>query len=213
METFSGAALLILGMVAFANYRNKSLGPWLKAKFLNAGAPDMQDTPGGGDFAPSDGTGSGSGTAPRVIGSTGLGGALGALVRPVNGGTITGRFGEQRPGHIHEGVDIAEPTGTPVDAARAGTISFAGPSSGYGLRVDVDHGNGISTRYAHLSRIDVHVGQTVDAGGLVGLVGATGDATGPHLHFELRDNGVAIDPSPYLGAGVPTWPPVSVASA
>src|SRR5205085_10055538 len=125
---------------------------------------------------------------------------LGRLLNPVKGATVTGAFGDQRPGHLHEGIDLAAPTGTAVDAAGSGTVTYAGPSGDYGLRVDIDHGGGLVTRYAHLSGIGVSVGQTLSAGAQLGAVGQTGDATGPHLHFEVRRDGVAVDPAPYLGA-------------
>ena len=89
--------------------------------------------------------------------------------------------------HFHTGIDIAAPWGTPVGAAADGSVEFAGWSSdGYGYTVVLVHGGGIRTLYAHLERVSVHRGQTVDAGTIIGLCGATGNATGPHLHFEVR---------------------------
>ncbi|HEY6133649.1 MAG TPA: M23 family metallopeptidase, partial [Rubrivivax sp.] len=95
----------------------------------------------------------------------------------------------------HRGVDYAAPTGTPVHSVADGVVEFAGRQSGYGNVVYVDHGNARSTVYAHLSRIDVSVGQRVERGRLLGAVGATGWATGPHLHFELRVAGEYQDPA------------------
>jgi murein DD-endopeptidase MepM/ murein hydrolase activator NlpD len=200
VDTFSQAALVLLLMVAFNNYRNGTLGDWLKAKFLNKGAPAPAGDVwgpgadyGGGEFD----TGGGGGGFPKMVDAPST--FLGKLLWPVTGGKLTGNFGDARPGHTHEGVDEAVPIGTNVAAAGAGTVTYAGPSAGYGLRVDIDHGGGLVTRYAHLSRADVRVGGQVRAGDRIGLSGNTGDSTGPHLHFEVRQGGVAVDPLPYLG--------------
>src|SRR5437763_5868558 len=94
----------------------------------------------------------------------------------------------------HTGIDLPAPLGTPVYSARAGEVVWAGWRDGYGFLVTVAHGHGERSMYAHLSRIDVRVGVWVGQGVRVGLVGATGDATGPHLHFEVRVHGAAVDP-------------------
>ena len=99
---------------------------------------------------------------------------------------------------MHEGIDIAAPIGTPIWAAAAGTVIYAGWLSGYGSLVLVDHGNGLATAYAHASAILVVLGQQVSQGETIALVGSTGHSTGPHLHFEVRINGVAVDPLLYL---------------
>ncbi len=99
---------------------------------------------------------------------------------------------------FHGGIDIAAATGTPVHAARGGIVTRAGWVGAYGFLVIVDHGGGWETRYAHLSRIDVQTGQRVAQGGVVGLVGSTGASTGPHLHFEVRHEGRALDPLAFL---------------
>lgn len=101
---------------------------------------------------------------------------------------------------LHTGMDFAAKPGTPVVAAAAGVVSFAKRMGGYGRMVVVDHGNGIKTRYAHLRRIVVKEGEVVDAGDKVGAVGSSGWATGPHLHFEVRTEGEAVDPAPLLAA-------------
>lgn len=200
METFSQGALLVLAMIVYANYRNGTLGDWFGAKFMNKSAPEDagQSFLGrvlGGKLLPDQPAASGATASTAAYAGDKSG--LGALLMPVSG-TVTGSFGEQRPGHLHEGIDLAVPIGTPVDAARGGRIIYAGPSGGYGLRVDVDHGNGIVTRYGHLSKLLVALGQTVTPGQQLALSGNTGHSTGPHLHFELRQGGVAIDPTPYL---------------
>ncbi|RYY58490.1 MAG: M23 family metallopeptidase, partial [Comamonadaceae bacterium] len=94
----------------------------------------------------------------------------------------------------HTGVDYGAPTGAPVRSVGDGVVSFAGGQNGYGNTIEVDHGNGNSTLYAHLSRIDVRRGERVERGQRVGAVGSTGWATGPHLHFEFKERGVQKDP-------------------
>lgn len=117
-------------------------------------------------------------------------------------GPLTGWFGEGRAGHRHRGIDLQARTGGPVLAAAAGTVRHAGPSpagySGYGTMVLIDHGDGVSTMYAHLSRIVVRRGQTVAPGDQVGAVGSTGQVTAPHLHFEVRRGGTPFDPRRWL---------------
>lgn len=95
---------------------------------------------------------------------------------------------------FHKGRDFRAPKGTPVYAAGAGTVVFAGRQTGYGRVIYVDHGDGLSTRYAHLSAFDAKKGSRVEAGDQIGKVGASGRATGNHLHFEVRIDGRAVDP-------------------
>ena len=101
----------------------------------------------------------------------------------------------------HTGMDLAATTGTRVLAAGAGKVAFAGPRSGYGNLVEIDHGDGIVSRYGHLSAILVAPGDTVATGDLIGKSGSTGRSTGPHLHFELRRGGTPINPNTFLKAG------------
>lgn len=123
--------------------------------------------------------------------------ALGiALVEPVNG-TITSRFG-RRSGGTHTGLDIANSTGTPIKAAATGTVVYSGYKGSYGNLIIVAHTNSIQTYYAHCSRLYVSVGQTVTQGQVIGAVGSTGNSTGPHLHLEVRVNGVAKNPQNYV---------------
>jgi murein DD-endopeptidase MepM/ murein hydrolase activator NlpD len=116
-------------------------------------------------------------------------------------GAITSPFGD---GRNHPGIDIDGETGDPVEAAGAGTVVLAGPApspySGYGNIVAVDHGGGIATLYAHLSRVDVAMGQAVQQGQLIGAIGSTGASTGSHLHFEVREANHPVDPAPWLPA-------------
>lgn len=114
-------------------------------------------------------------------------------------GRLTSRFGT-RWGRMHYGIDIAAPTGTPVLAAAAGTVTYADWMGSYGMLVTIDHGNGLETRYAHNSRILVKVGDQVQRGQRIALVGSTGNSTGPHLHFEVLVNGEARDPMGWLPA-------------
>ena len=122
---------------------------------------------------------------------------------PVDG-TLEGGFGGRRnpfggPGYeFHTGQDIEAPMGAPVVAGASGKISFVGWQNGYGQLVVVDHGGGLTTRYGHLSHIDVDSGQQVSRGQLVGKVGSTGRSTGPHLHYEVRINDAPVNPLEYL---------------
>ncbi len=123
-------------------------------------------------------------------------GTPGRLQWPVSG-PITSGFG-MRWGRMHEGIDIAVPSGTPVHAAAAGRVVYAGWMEGYGNIVVLDHGGGLSTAYAHNTSLAVSVGQDVAAGQVISYSGSTGHSTGPHVHFEVRVGGVAADPLAYL---------------
>lgn len=101
---------------------------------------------------------------------------------------------------FHAGLDFRGPVGAPIYAAAAGTVSFVGVRQGYGNVVEVSHGNGLLTRYAHMSRTQARVGQKVDAGAEIGKIGNTGRSTGPHLHFEVRINDRPVNPRPFLEA-------------
>ncbi|MGN0438587.1 MAG: peptidoglycan DD-metalloendopeptidase family protein [Lachnospiraceae bacterium] len=116
---------------------------------------------------------------------------------PVTNWNVTSTFG-QRWGRLHAGIDVGIPTGTTVRASRSGRVVTAGWVGGYGNCVMIDHGDGVQTRYGHLSQVLVSVGQYVDQGQQIALSGNTGRSTGPHLHFEMRVNGEATNPAPYL---------------
>jgi murein DD-endopeptidase MepM/ murein hydrolase activator NlpD len=103
---------------------------------------------------------------------------------------------------MHTGLDFRGNMGDPIRATASGTVTSAGWSGGYGRMVEVDHGNGVATRYGHLSEIDVHVGQPIRIGQTVGKLGSTGRSTGPHLHYETRVAGDAVDPQKFLRAGI-----------
>jgi murein DD-endopeptidase MepM/ murein hydrolase activator NlpD len=97
-------------------------------------------------------------------------------------------------GHWHSGIDLAAARGTPVMATLPGVVTVIVSATGYGLHVIIDHGGGLSTLYGHLNTVVVLSGDDVDAGQIIGTVGSTGNATGPHLHFEIRRDGIAEDP-------------------
>ncbi|WP_321818068.1 MULTISPECIES: M23 family metallopeptidase [unclassified Paraburkholderia] len=123
--------------------------------------------------------------------------------RPTEAGRLGSPFGNRidpftKRLSFHPGLDIVAPTGTPIFAAAGGRVIFAGPKAGYGNCVDIDHGNGFTTRYGHASKIDVQVGQIVLAGDHIADVGSTGRSTGPHLHFEVIVNGTQVNPVGYL---------------
>ena len=124
----------------------------------------------------------------------------GLMRTPVDGAHMTSGFGFRlHPllgySRMHKGIDFGVPSGSPIMASAAGTISFAGWHGGHGNYVMVDHGKGLATAYAHMSRINVKPGQHVNQGQVIGLVGSTGLSTGPHLHYEVWVNGQAVDPA------------------
>ncbi|WP_298335539.1 M23 family metallopeptidase [uncultured Erythrobacter sp.] len=124
---------------------------------------------------------------------------------PVNGARMTSNFGMRnhpvRGGRrMHKGVDLAAPTGTPVYATANGIVELARWGRGYGLYIKLDHGAELETRYAHLSRLAVAAGDRVEKGEVIGYVGSTGWSTGPHLHYEVRVDGVAVNPVHYMVA-------------
>lgn len=118
-------------------------------------------------------------------------------------GLVTGGFGERLDplngeGAFHSGMDIAAPVGTPVDATADGIVFASGPDSAYGNSILIDHGFGITTKYSHLSRVDVVIGQEIKQGQVIGAVGQTGRTTGPHLHYEVHVHEAPVNPAKYL---------------
>jgi len=150
-------------------------------------APKVTDVPRGTGSAQKDGSEGGKAV-----------GRAGKLTRL--SGAIGDGFGAPRPnGRKHKGIDIPASTGTPIPAAAAGTVANTGyEPGGAGNFVNVNHGNGLTTKYFHLSKISVSRGAKVIEGQSVGLVGSTGNSSGPHLHFEVWDNGQARDPMGYI---------------
>ncbi len=120
-----------------------------------------------------------------------------AYIMPVEDYVFTSAYGP-RWGRAHEGIDLAVSTGTEVKAAAEGVVIQSGWNGGYGISIYVDHGNGIITRYGHLSQAYAQVGRTVKQGEVIGLSGNTGNSTGPHLHFEIRIGDVAVNPDSYV---------------
>ena len=166
---------------------NEGAGRVLAAEFVNAGRAHQaiwfaQDGGKGGYFEP-----------------TGISKRRTFLSSPMEFSRVTSGFAMRfhpilKTWRAHKGVDYAAPTGTPIRSVGKGVVEFAGWQNGYGKAVHINHGNGRSTFYAHMSRIDVRKGQRVDQADRIGAVGSTGWSTGPHLHFEFRVNGVHQDP-------------------
>ncbi|HTY49715.1 MAG TPA: M23 family metallopeptidase [Steroidobacteraceae bacterium] len=123
--------------------------------------------------------------------------------RPVDQGRISSYFGERKDpfdgeGSFHEGIDFAGQFGEPLHAVAAGVVTWAGPRTTYGNMVEIDHGNGYVTRYAHAEKVLVSIGQMVSRGQEIALMGSTGRSTGPHVHFEVRRDGHAINPLSFV---------------
>ncbi|MGD9831673.1 MAG: peptidoglycan DD-metalloendopeptidase family protein [Piscinibacter sp.] len=166
---------------------NNAAGRLVAAEFVNRGqahsAVWFKDESGRGGFYGLDGT-----SKRRTF-----------LASPMEFSRVTSGFAMRmhpilRQWRAHKGVDYGAPTGTPVRSVAHGTVRFAGVQNGYGKVIEIDHANGKSTVYAHLSRIDVRQGQRIEQGDRIGAVGATGWATGPHLHFEYKVRGEQVNP-------------------
>jgi murein DD-endopeptidase MepM/ murein hydrolase activator NlpD len=139
----------------------------------------------------------------NVILSRQLGQEIHPEGRPVNTGYISSGFGSRVDPftggeEFHEGIDFAAPEGTGIRAVAAGVVTWAGARGGYGNMVQIDHGNGYATRYGHADKVLVHVGETVQRGDVVALVGDTGRSTGPHVHFEVLKNGHEVNPARFV---------------
>ncbi len=142
----------------------------------------------------------GSASSGKVTGTSSKKVSLGvSFIRPISG-IITSRFGSRESirSFAHKGLDIAASNGTPIKAAASGTVVSAGRSGSYGNMVLISHGNGVQTLYAHCSQLNVSKGQKVSQGQVIAKVGSTGRATGPHLHLEIRKNGVILNPQNYV---------------
>lgn len=126
-------------------------------------------------------------------------------IDPVEGAPVIGCYCYRTYPDVefHPGVDLEADYGDTVRASAAGVVVANGYDGGYGIKIDIDHGNGYHTWYAHLSRVDVSVGQHVLKGQTIGAVGATGFATGPHLHYQIMYDGSPVDPTPFLN-GIPS---------
>jgi murein DD-endopeptidase MepM/ murein hydrolase activator NlpD len=178
----------------------------------SAALPEDPSAPSIDDYQPTAATGALRGRAPTPL-RPNAGGGTSAVI-PVAGEVtdhVTSEFGRRvHPitGDIrmHTGVDLRAAEGVPIRAAAPGVVRNAGPRRGYGNTVEIDHGDGTSTLYAHASALVVKPGQHVQGGETVGLVGHTGVATGPHLHFELRRHGHPVDPMSATGTGLAPGP-------
>lgn len=128
------------------------------------------------------------------------------IANPAKGFALSSRFGNRRDPIVgrtafHAGLDFRTPTGTPIKASGEGVVVKAGRSGGYGKMVEITHPSGLTTRYAHLSKIFVKKGQAVASGAKIGAAGSTGRSTGPHLHYEVRQNGKPLNPAKFIAAG------------
>ena len=168
--------------VAALSREEATLSALIRSRQLPAESGDRPAGNTGGSSRPS------GDDAPRVSGS--------GVAWPTNG-SLTSGFGF-RWGALHAGIDIANGVGTPIRAAKAGTVILAGWNGGYGNCIVIDHGGGFSTLYGHMTRLRASDGQRVSQGELIGEMGSTGNSTGSHLHFETRVNGSPQDPQRYL---------------
>jgi murein DD-endopeptidase MepM/ murein hydrolase activator NlpD len=142
---------------------------------------------------------------------------MGAVLMPPVSAALSSLFGPRvsptaGASSDHKGIDYAVPVGTPVMAAGSGTVSFAGVQSGFGNVIYIDHGDGTTTIYGHLSQISVSPGQAVGGGDVIGLSGATGTVSGPNLHFQVDVNGTPIDPLTELSVGSSSAPADTLAA-
>ena len=140
---------------------------------------------------------------PAIPGTARLSGVAVPSRTPLEGLKLTSSFGmREHPifggRRAHKGIDLAAPVGTPIYATADGVVGKASWFGGYGLFVELEHGGDLETRYGHMSRLNVAEGQMVHKGDVIGYVGTTGNSTGPHLHYEVRVNGDAVNPIPYM---------------
>lgn len=131
------------------------------------------------------------------------------MVWPTSSKIVTQEFGNKSSRYVsgrHTGMDIGGRSGDQVWAAHDGKVTYAGWKGAYGNTVEIVHPSGLITSYHHFSAVRASVGQTVSAGTVIGLIGSTGNSTGPHLHFEVRDGGKAVNPRPYLNGAATVTP-------
>jgi murein DD-endopeptidase MepM/ murein hydrolase activator NlpD len=173
--------------------------PWIPQAATATPFPEQDDRP----WRPNPKKVRAAGEAPSAIGTTFDAGAPTPGLWPVDGGNQSSDYGfRMHPIHnerrFHAGLDIAAPEGREIRAVQRGTVTFAGRHKGFGNMVELRHPDGVVTRYAHASRLHVREGDVVDVGETIADVGSTGQSTGPHLHFEVREKGRTIDPHDYL---------------
>ncbi|HEU0310952.1 MAG TPA: M23 family metallopeptidase [Sphingomicrobium sp.] len=176
-------------MLAALDDRSAMGGPLIEVLPATAGSVDPRFRRLGASLARMDALQRGLQGIPQVIPAEGahISSGFGYRTDPFAGGLA-----------FHAGLDFKGPTGAPIYAAARGKVAFVGRRPGYGKCVEIDHGNGLRTRYAHMSAFRARIGQPVLAGQLIGAVGSTGRSTGPHLHFEVRLHGHPINPRPFL---------------
>jgi murein DD-endopeptidase MepM/ murein hydrolase activator NlpD len=173
--------------------------PWIPQAAAATSIPEQDDRP----WRPNPKKVRAANEATTAIGTTFDAGAPTPGLWPVDGGNQSSDYGfRMHPIHnerrFHAGLDIAAPEGREIRAVQSGTVTFAGRHKGFGNMVELRHPDGVVTRYAHASRLHVREGDVVDVGETIADVGSTGQSTGPHLHFEVREKGRTIDPHDYL---------------
>nr|WP_246388245.1 M23 family metallopeptidase [Novosphingobium fluoreni] len=212
----AAASLFISGQSAFANAANTDIATPLRAaqgaeKSVSGGEDEQfkklfsswQNFEETGHAALAASTGR-SPLSAAARAAAGIAGPVSIPSRtPLNGLTMTSNFGMRVHPVLggmraHKGVDLSAPVGTPIYATADGVVGKASWFGGYGLYVQLEHGNDLETRYGHMSRLAVAEGQHIHKGDVLGYVGTTGRSTGPHLHYEVRVNGVAVNPIPYM---------------
>ncbi|MEO0636178.1 MAG: M23 family metallopeptidase [Pseudomonadota bacterium] len=203
---------LVAGMIAQVHGKHASLAKALSGFGLSVPSLENPEDAMGGPYIPIADPNAFSAYVQllhdsyRVLSETMAKVSLVPLANPVPGAAISSRYGMRldpfrRRMAMHSGTDFKAVTGTPVYATGAGKVTFAGRKGGYGRMVEVKHPSGHTTRYAHLSRISVKVGQNLQAKQVLGKVGSTGRSTGPHLHYEVRTSRGAVNPERFLKAG------------
>ena len=178
-------------MLAAANNRSAQGGPLIRVATSKNGSLDPRFRRLGASLARMEALERGLAGIPQVLPASMefISSGFGYRADPFTGGAA-----------FHSGLDFKGPVGAPIYAAAKGRISFAGVRQGYGKCIEVDHGNGLMTRYAHMSAFRARVGQAVNAGDVIGAIGSTGRSTGPHLHFEVRVHDRPVNPRPFLEA-------------
>jgi murein DD-endopeptidase MepM/ murein hydrolase activator NlpD len=179
------------GMIAATNNRTAQGGPLISLATSKNGSLDPRFHRLGASLARMDALERGLAGIPQVLPASleFISSGFGYRADPFNGGAA-----------FHSGLDFRGPIGAPIYAAAKGKVSFAGVRPGYGNCLEIDHGNGLVTRYAHMSAFRARVGQAVEAGAVIGAIGSTGRSTGPHLHFEVRVHDRPVNPRPFLEA-------------
>ena len=212
----AAASLFVSGQSAFANAANTDIAAPLRAaqgaeKSVSGGEDEQfrklfsswQNFESTGNAALAASVGK-SPLSASARAAAGISGPISIPSRtPLNGLTMTSNYGMRTHPVLgglraHKGVDLSAPVGTPIYATADGVVGKAAWFGGYGLYVQLEHGNALETRYGHMSRLNVAEGQHVRKGDVLGFVGTTGRSTGPHLHYEVRVNGAAVNPVPYM---------------